>query len=135
VNSDAHSILMDLVRVGPTKPVGYLPIDTLRRCGIEPWVVARDLEANGCSTAELSPVQCHIGYSGALYAWHEPTLKRLLDAHRGALGDWPTDPRAFVLRVAREYVREEVRPALHALIGRAFDDSRYRSAPAGTQVV
>ena len=117
--------LSDLTRVGPTKPMGYLPIETIRTRGSDPEVLLHDLKAAGLSAVLLPFGECHIGFEGALYAWHDETLKALLDSHREALDGWPSEPRAFVLRVAREMVSHTRQRELYELIGRAFDSSRF----------
>lgn len=116
-------ILSDLFRVGVEKPLAYLPLRTVRDiCGFEPafmqGVLERDWHLN---TALYSEAECHIA-SGALYVWHESSLKHLLDQNTATLTEagWPQEPWEFV-----NCISSHIAPAgtkLFDLIADAYGD-------------
>ena len=131
------AILHDLLDVGPGKPLGYLPLTTLRRHGLQPRAFRRSLVQRGLKTRlfvrpeyVMLPPRAGRQFSLAvqrehahLYAWHEPSLQAMLDAHRDVLRSnrWPTKAGGFVQRVASRSAKE---PHLYRLVGRAFNDQR-----------
>lgn len=118
---DDPAILNDLLDIGPRKPLGYLPYETLRRHGQDPVAFRRMLECSGISTQLFSSRKRLVMQH--LYAYHEPSLQRLLDAHRRVLviNKWPSTAKEFVRKVAHVTADE---PHLYRLIGRAFNDQR-----------
>lgn len=135
---DDPGIMRDLLDVGPRKPLGYLPLTTLRRHGYEPRAFRRAATVSGLTTrlfvrdsyVMLPPYRGRRRFPLAvqrehahLYVWHEPALQAMLDAHRDVLRDnrWPMKASAFVRKVSRVSADE---PRLYRLIGRAFADKR-----------
>ncbi len=120
---DAMIFLTDLRDVGPSKPLGYLPVETIEaRGGIVADVTTR-LHERGLWARAL-----HHGVvvGGALYASDLGALQKLLDGHKGVLRDvrWPLDAERFIKYVATVQVADEA-SALYSLIAIAFRDDRY----------
>jgi len=92
--------LDDLRLVGPDKPVGYLPLDTLiDECQVNPLVLAAELRQKGLQTMILNEETSGVHDRGALYAYDPLSLQALLDSNRQTLetAGWSTDPQAFIL--------------------------------------
>lgn len=118
-SDEKERLLRDLFGVGPTKPLGYLPLSTIRRCDRSVEDVASCLISRGLYTLE-NPFG--IVGTGALYAAHGPSLLALLERSVGMLqgAGWPTTVPGFVQRVSEQWVDEKESPALYELVGRAF---------------
>jgi hypothetical protein len=122
LDADKTHILSSLTQVGPAKPIGYLPLYTIRDIlRIEPNALACDAEARGLSTAPLGPDQCCIK-SGALYVFDRKSLEHMMQSSRHILSPsrWPLDPEQFVARIAREWI-DQAHPVV-PVIRRAFGD-------------
>jgi hypothetical protein len=122
LDAEKHAILSGLTRVGPAKPIGYLPLYTI--CDVpwmDPQAVAREAEANGRSVVLFGPDQCSIK-SGGLYIFDRQSLETLLQSSRSILSAncWPLEPDQFVARIAREWVDQS--HSVASVIRRAFGD-------------
>jgi hypothetical protein len=120
VDAERNTILSSLTQVGPTKPVGYLPLYTI--CDVlqmDPYALAQDARVNGRSVAIFGADQCCIK-SGALYVFDGQSLERLLRSSKLILSAnrWPIDPHQFVARIAREWIDDT--HAVAPVIERAF---------------
>lgn len=105
-NAERSAILSSLIQVGPSKPIGYLPLYTIRDVlQMDPDTLCRDAEAKGLSAALFGPDQCCIK-SGALYIFDRQSLEHLMQSSRPILSAslWPLDPDQFVARIAREWI-------------------------------
>lgn len=113
--------LTDLTDVGPTKPLGYLPLQTLRGYHIDLQQLEATLLARGLSVLRTDPTESHIR-SGALYAYHEPSLRALLERSARVLtvAAWPTEPTAFVQAVDTLTAPRDTE--LYELVAEAFGD-------------
>ncbi len=116
-------ILSDLFRVGVEKPLAHLSLRTVRDiCGFDlPFmrdVLERDWHLN---TALYTEAECTVT-SGALYAWHEPSLKYLLDQNATTLAEagWPQEPWEFVNCVSSHTAPAKTK--LFDLIADAYGD-------------
>jgi hypothetical protein len=92
------SYLKDIFNVGPLKPLGYLPLDTITDiCGRDPADVQKELRARGLKTLRLTMTESNI-WSGALYAWDESALHSHLQKNAATLAEagWPVQTEAFV---------------------------------------
>lgn len=117
-----REILSDLKDVGPQKPLGYLPIDTLKDiCGVDVEGFAETLRDKDLKTIVLSMKESRVGWNGALYAYHEDSLRKLLKEHEELLVKygWPSEPEAFV-----RYLNNLAPPKtlLFDLVADAFND-------------
>jgi hypothetical protein len=117
---ERNALLHSLTAVGPSKPVGYLPLYTIEEfVQLPPETVAAAVAARGLATAQFSPADSCIK-SGALYAYHRGALSALLQAKADAVSaaGLPMDPDDFVARIAAVWF-EENHPA-HPIIAAAF---------------
>jgi hypothetical protein len=119
-----EKLLNDLRLVGEEKPLGYLPISTLKKiCGTDPQTMRDELEPKGIIVVEFKEDECRVP-GGALYAYDRNALGRLLDSGKAILekNGWPTEPDGFVrhLKVFGED------PDLYRLIMHAFADPRLK---------
>lgn len=124
-----EEVMRDLRDVGPAKPMGYLPLQSITEfCGIPLADAIEEAQVRGLTWCvfEESP-DSHI-VSGALYVWDRAALGALLQVNRDilAIAEWPLDPDDFVAKVDRVTVYEDIFPALYELIGAAFADERFR---------
>ena len=106
LDAERSTILSSLTQVGPAKPIGYLPLYTIRDVlQMDPHALAQDAQANGLSAALFGPDQCCIK-SGALYIFDRQSLENLVQSSRRILqaSRWPLDPDQFVARIAREWI-------------------------------
>lgn len=98
----AAELLADL-NVGPNKPLGYLPCDTIRDlCHKNVHALQKELEAKGNKTLFLTfPAETDVVYN-ALYVWHEPSLKAKLESGREILEavGLSTDCEDYVRKIA-----------------------------------
>jgi hypothetical protein len=111
-----------LWKVGPKKPLGYLPLSTIKGyCGESLSRVMLVLVGRGLDVRVFDPATCAVG-SGALYVSDREALQRLLDEHLATLllAAWPPWASEFVQRVAAEWIGGSQQPALYTLIARAF---------------
>lgn len=118
----------DLDRVGPDKPLGYLPLDTvINICERDPMELAHELEGRGLKTKIFSDGEC-LRRGGMLYTYDEVALGALLKVHAGILHDahWPETPHEFVTKSAT--TRAELYTKLFTVIADAFADydNQYR---------
>lgn len=112
----------DLERVGKVKPLGYLPLDTIRVYNREdPEVVAKRAKESGLYAILFSEEESRVR-SGALYIADIASLNELLLANRTTLLEygWPADPLNFIRRVTTESAPKKT--VLFDLIADAFAD-------------
>jgi hypothetical protein len=117
-----NAILRSLTRVGPAKPVAYLPLHTIRIIlQMDPQALAQDAELNGLGAALFGPDRCCIK-SGALYIFDRQSLENLIRLSKSILlaSGWPLDPDHFVARIAREWI-DHAHPVA-SVIKRAFGE-------------
>ena len=115
-------ILSSLTQVGPAKPIGYLPLYTIRDVlQMDPYALAQDAKARGLSSTLFGPNQCCIK-SGALYVFDKHSLESLMRSSTAILvaTGWPLDPDQFVARIAREWIDHA--HSIAPVIKRAFGD-------------
>jgi hypothetical protein len=109
--------------VGPRKPVGYLPLDTLRLFAkVRLADMVRDAARRGLEVAVFRPKQCCIK-SGALYLYDRAALSALLDANADLLtaSGISAEPKRFVAYIAANWL-EPTHPAC-VVIAKAFADT------------
>lgn len=96
----------DLTTVGESKPLGYLPIPTITdiyHVYLQELVEA--IESNGIKVRVLNKKDTNIN-GGAVFAYDSETLEAVIKRNSGVLlaHGWPTEPDAFVTKVATENV-------------------------------
>jgi hypothetical protein len=117
---ERNELLRDLTEVGPSKPVGYLPLYTIKKFArTTPEALVAAAAARGLATAQFTPAECRIK-SGALYVYHRETLADLLRASADAAG-LPLEPDDFIARIAA--VGFERNHPAYPIIAAAFGDT------------
>jgi hypothetical protein len=116
-------LLHSLTDVGVSKPIGYLPLYTIKEfLRSDPQTLANDLAERGLITAQFAERDCCIK-SGALYAYHRSALRDLLLKYAAAVrvAGLPLDPDEFVAHIAANWY--ELGHAAHPFIAAAFGES------------
>ncbi|OGK18652.1 hypothetical protein A3G67_02220 [Candidatus Roizmanbacteria bacterium RIFCSPLOWO2_12_FULL_40_12] len=126
-----RNTLEDLRRVGPDKPLGYLPLSFIHReSGLK--AIIREMRQKGLKT-ELFPTVEQVKpmngrglalpvLSANLYVYDEKALGEFLLKHKDILRHykWPTKPDKFLKKVARKTAQSKTE--LFDLIADAFAD-------------
>jgi hypothetical protein len=122
-SSEEDLIQSDLYAVGKNKPLGYLPLQTIMEDHGYPQKLKADLERGGRKCIMMGYGECRVR-EGALYVYDEDALRGLLAKpdNKGTLDDagWPSDPEAFVRKVAAQHTGQRCR--LFDLVADAFAD-------------
>jgi hypothetical protein len=115
----ANEYLDHLRKVGPDKPLGYLPLETIiKDCGISVDDLKEELEEKGLRTKIF--LEGRVA-GGALYAYDEQTLRQLLSKNRNILkGRLPIEPSQFVDFIATNYITPYTK--LFDIVADAFGD-------------
>jgi hypothetical protein len=120
--NDIASILNPHWRLGPHKPVSYLPVRTIESVlGLSVGEYRAMIEQAGFRCLVV-PVNESCIASGSVHAYSELALADVLSAHATALSEhgWPTSSEAFVRRIATEWL-EAGHPVL-PIVQIAFGD-------------
>ena len=115
-------LLRSLTDVGVSKPIGYLPLYTIKDfVQLSPETVAAAATARGLATAQFGAQECCIK-SGALYVYHRAALANLLQAQADTVvaAGIPLDPDRFVAHIAAVWF--DVEHPAHTIIKAAFAD-------------
>lgn len=119
----------DLLNVGKTKMVGYLPIRTMIHYGAKESIglVQHFAEQNHLDCMIVSELISNCA-SGALYIWHPIQLEIFLNNHIQTFTDAgiPTKPDKYVFYIATITVPKDLYPEAYKLIGKTFNDPRFR---------
>lgn len=124
--SKTQETLTDLTRVGRSKPMGYLPLGTLRDEGVSvdeaiAWAQSKEL-------AFLVADEIESGvWQGAIYVWHRLALLDLLMANQQIAEVVVPDLSVlgFVLETMALVWSQEDHPDQYELIGLAYADKRF----------
>ena len=118
------SLLKDLLDVGSTKLLGYLPLETISGCGTTADAITAEVEAKGMTTFLFAKGKCNTA-SGALYVADLKRLQSFLHLPRQSVilqkTKWPTDAAEFIRKVATAIAEDK---DLYAVIALAFNDRR-----------
>jgi hypothetical protein len=113
---------VDLTSVGPSKPLGNYPLDTLQYSGISPCILLDTLNKKQGVTAHITSESPTHG--AGITAFHREALQKLLDNDNNLAilrqAGWPHKATAFVKMVDAEWVNYERQPSLCGLIADAF---------------
>lgn len=127
--------LSDLFNVGRTKLVGSLPILELRKYFSEDFIY-NDLKA----WAEKRGLRAKLKFEGqtgggAFYVWNSKGLMAFLSTHEQALtvARIPITPEAYIDHIEKHPVSKDDFPVAYSLIGKTFNDARFRHAYTETQ--
>lgn len=118
---DKEEALNNIRNIGPKKPVGYLPLETITDyCGQDLDQFVAECRARGHETRIFRGSQWP-GLTGSLYVYDRDSLQTLLDDSRAILEQegWPFDADGFV---ANLYVEVPEGTPIFKLIARAFGD-------------
>lgn len=107
----------DLKRVGPGKPLGYLPLGEVG----DQDEARRMLEGRGLKVLVLNQMESGV-YGGAMVAYDRAALAHLLKSRSQVLrrSKWPTEPDEFVMHHMRHHA--PFKTELFDLIADAYDD-------------
>jgi hypothetical protein len=113
----------DLLDVGSNKPMGYMPIQTLENCLSKEQIkdLVYELVFKGLTVTFVDENECQV-VSGALYAWDQKALTRLLCKNKETLikERWPTEAETFVRHSMKNSA--ETMTDLFDLIADAYND-------------
>jgi hypothetical protein len=116
-------ILSSLNNVGPSKSLGYLPLQTVhKQLSMKADDLARLIREKGLQAKIFSVEECCIN-SGAIYVYDLGALQNILDKDRAILeaNTWPSDADQFVRHVAKFWL--ELNHPVYPVIQRAFGGS------------
>jgi hypothetical protein len=120
--AEQRDMLRSLLEVGPSKPVGYLPLSAIKTARSSPEIVAMSALADGLAAIEFAPGACCIE-SGALYVYDRAALNALLRERAAAAtaAGLPLQADAFVARIAAFWFdrNHPARPIIAAAFGEA----------------
>lgn len=124
---EKKELMDDLFGVGKTKSLGYLPIDTLEECGYSTKDMEVYANAQGLGYLKLTMAECTV-FSGAVYLYDTGMLADLLIANQEVLvaAGVPIEPLKYVKYIAKVYVNNEEYPEAYEVIGKTFNDKRFR---------
>jgi hypothetical protein len=118
----SDGILNDLRCVGPSKPIGYLPLSTLIEAGwtqymATDWARERSLKARVVLPGQSPYI------TSAVYVWDSQAMQALLDlnAHLVTRNGWTPVSEEFVEQLVNR--RAETGSDLYQLIGYMFGDA------------
>lgn len=121
IEQDKRRSWQQLDAVGPDKPVGYLPVETIESyVGKRLQDVMAYLQNKGLEVKIFTGPEWP-GFQGSLYVYDKAVLQKLLDENRQILSEahWPTDADEFV---ANFKVQEKIGTPIYKLIAKAFGD-------------
>jgi len=116
--SEKDCLLADLKRVGPKKPLGYLPLSVFYEITSNVKDFLSRLTIKGLGIIELDENESNI-LSGAIFVYDRSSLEKLLNKHNQTLKSqsWPLDTNGFI-RCLKNGARKE--SELNRLINCAF---------------
>jgi hypothetical protein len=123
LGEDAKRLVDNHLRIGPEKPVSYLPIKTVEKViGITIQDYMSLIERSGNEGIVFGAEDCCIS-SGAVYAFNCQYLSKILNDNQTILSehDWPATPVDFIRRIAAEWIDEE--SPIMPVIRKAFGDT------------
>jgi len=127
--SDNNYVVEDLLTIGKDKPLGYLPLDTIkgRKFGgyrgiikdIISWSESKGYNHKVCGPSNVA--------SGAIYIYDRESLTIYLDRYKKILVDAniPVTPDEYVNYIECTIVFKEDYPEAYKVIGLTFADERF----------
>lgn len=135
LESELHSFkqLEDLLDVGRTKLVGYLPLAVIKQRvdgkhgivnKIRVWAEEKGLKSKVIPKKRIETMTI----SDALYVWEEQGLSKFLQAHSATLieAGIPIEPGKYIDYIAYCIVWKERFPEAYKIVGQSFNDPRWR---------
>lgn len=120
IELDRQRVLDSIKKVGPDKPVGYLPVDSITNyCGVDPEDLITSSEEKGLKIKIFEGETWPGGK--ALYVYDKTALQCLLDENKDTLifEGWPTDADQFVENLDFQV---PIGTPMYKLIAKAFGD-------------
>jgi hypothetical protein len=113
--------LSDIRSVGPGKPVGYLPLSTIKTYRGDIKLLTKEAKQGGLMVRVFNENETNIG-SGALYVAHKKTLMRLLEQNKNILKHfgWSSNPAKFIEDLATKVAPRKTK--LFDVVADAFVD-------------
>ena len=124
VDRSNEHYLLDLLRVGPNKPLGYLGLSQLENdCKVDVNQLINYLGQNGLDVRVFGPNNTWV-FAGAIFVFHKESLQAILDSNVELLqrNNWPKLADRFVERVASEIVSRKQNFKLFSLIALCFSN-------------
>jgi hypothetical protein len=121
IEQDKQRAWSGLEKVGPDKPVGYLPLDTIESyLGKNVDEVAEYLRSKGLEVRIFTGPEWP-GFNGSLYAYNKIALQKLLDENKQILiaADWPIVADEFVANLK---VNARIGTPIYKVIAKSFAD-------------
>lgn len=124
----SNDIFSSLLDVGINKPVGYLPLSTIvmyggkkARLELIDWAISNGLKYGVFMRGHTA--------SGALYIWDENSLNAMLNKYKDILieAGVPTEAEEYVRYIEHTHVSEKKYPNAYTVVGKTFNDKRFRN--------
>lgn len=113
-SEESRRVLRDLRGVGPSKPLGMLPVEVIHACGETPERLATEAEGRGLyvhqtADADRRDSAPRPDRRANLYVADRAALEAVLARHESTLAaaGWPSTGEAYVGRVASELVQAD----------------------------
>lgn len=120
-------IFNDLINVGNTKALGYLPLSTIEDFGGSIDELLNYAKFNNIKYLLLEQFECKI-VSGALYFYDDKWLKNMVEQFNDILYLANVDISSLenmVRYIAKYSVRPDIYPCAYIVIGKMFNDHRF----------
>lgn len=129
INNLTEELLSHLYDVGRSKSLGYLPLSTLTEvCDTSIQTIIDYAKAKNLEHRIYTQEECDIG-SGAIFVYDERMLLGILQSNKETLAQAkiPTDNvMDYIHYINKVPVLEEKYPLAYRVIGKTFNDPRFR---------
>jgi hypothetical protein len=129
IEKSYKDMLNDLLDVGKTKSLGYLPLSTLTKlCESSVSEMIDYANKNNLGWVLYEEGRCDV-CSGALYLFHEKQLMNMLDCNRAVLDDAGvpnSNAIEYIHYISSDTVYSEKYPLAYEVVGRTFNDKRFK---------
>jgi hypothetical protein len=117
----------DLLEVGVSKALGYLPLSTIEEYGGDSAISDLIYDAYDAGN-EAKIIDTGTTGSGALYVWNVKMLKAILDEYKNILTEAgvPTEVFDYVWHVEHHLIDSKTHPHAYMVVGLTFNDARFR---------
>lgn len=125
-------IQADLWEVGKTKGLGYLPLGTLKKCGLsvdEVLAFAKENSLKYILFDRYAKGVCDV-VSGAFYLYDEGMLQEILHANKDVLrkaGVPFEHAEGYIRHISGNLVNQQEYPEAYIVVAKTFNDARYRT--------
>jgi hypothetical protein len=124
-----EDLLSDLYEVGISKSLGYLPLDTLTDvCNTDIQDIIKHSHRKNLGCLTYTQEESGIG-SGSIFLYDEDMLMNILQTNKKVLikAKVPIDSAiSYINYLIRVHVSEEKHPLAYEVIGKTFNDHRFR---------